>query len=113
VENVGNVVETAAENEVVLLHNTHQESTMTALIEVMVATVVTAVAATILEVTEVTEVTEATTAVVVDTDLDLLLHAEVPLQNTAAREAEVLHPVLIDDLKRDKDSIRVKLSFLH
>jgi hypothetical protein len=48
VENVGNVVETAAENEVVLLHNTHQESTMTALIEVMVATVVTAVAATIL-----------------------------------------------------------------
>jgi hypothetical protein len=110
VENVGNVVETAAENEVVLLHNTHQESTMTALIEVMVATVVTAVAATILEVTEVTEVT---TAVVVDTDLDLLLHAEVPLQNTAAREAEVLHLVLIDDLKRDKDSIRVKLSLLH
>jgi len=103
VENVGNVVE----NEVVLLHNMHQESTMTALIEVMVVTVVTAVAATILEVTEVT------TAVVVDTDLDLLLHAEVPLQNTAAREAEVLHPVLIDDLKRDKDSIRVKLSLLH
>jgi hypothetical protein len=29
-------------------------------------------------------VTEVTTAVVVDTDLDLLLHAEVPLQNVSS-----------------------------
>lgn len=68
----------------------------------------------------VTEVTEVTTVVVaVDTDLDLprlaeAHPAEVPRPRvrtqTAAREAAVPHLVLIDDLKRDKDLTRVKLS---
>jgi hypothetical protein len=46
----------------------------------------------------VTEVTEATTAVVVDTDLDLLLHAEVPLQNvSSSRENNTIVAIQTND----------------
>lgn len=96
-----NVVVTVVETEAVLLHITPLEITMNVLIEVMAVTVAMVVVIILL-----VEVTEAMVAAAAVVDIDRLVEVLL-LQNTAEREAVVHHLVLIDDLKRDRESIRV------